>query len=567
MKNFAALVLFFFSGIFLLSDKKAAAALKNAKGAKPPNVLFIVVDDLRPAIGAYNYPKLQTPNIDQFAASSVRFENAHAQQTVCGPSRTSFLTGRRPDTTRLYDFNSYWRNHAGNFTTIPQHFKENGYFTYSIGKVFHPGRPSGHNDDFPYSWSKPAYHPSTQKYKMAAVCPGNDKKGHVNLLCAVNVTTQPEQTLPDIQSTQHAIDMIRNLSYSQNSQPFFLAVGLHKPHIPYKFPQEFLKLYPIEDMDLAPYPYIPRKLPLVAYSSWPRLYVREDFKKLNVSWPFGPVPENFQKKIRQHYYASVSYMDSLVGKILSSLEDSGLADNTIISFVSDHGWSLGDHGDWCKYENFEVVTRVPLMFHLPPQQHDQGGRKLFPFVDVFDKPDRRFPKGAVSESLVELVDLFPTLSQLASLKVPPTCPEDPFDIDFCTEGASFAGHLSDAIAKHGDNKIRFEQHHRPSKSAVFSQYPRPSDYPQEDTDLPDLANIKIMGYSMRTHRYRYTEWVGFDPTLFKANFTQVHARELYLREQDPLEVYNVADMSLYRLLVEKLRKKLIAGWRHALPKQ
>jgi len=541
---------------------------------KKPNVLFIVVDDLRTTLGAYDYPKVHTPNIDQFAAHSVKFENAHAQQTVCGPSRTSFLTGRRPDTTRLYDFGSYWRKHAGNFTTIPQHFKQNGYFTYSIGKIFHPGICSGRNDDFPYSWSKPAFHPPTQQYKMKPVCPGDDGKGHVNLLCAVNVTSQPQQSLPDIQSSEHAVETIKSMASSKSEKPFFLAVGFHKPHIPYKFPEEYLKFYPIEDMDLAPYPYIPRRMPLVAYSSWPRLFVREDFKKLNVSWPFGPVPELFQKKIRQHYYASVTYTDAMIGKVLNQLEESGLADDTVISFVSDHGWSLGDHGDWCKYENFEVVTRVPMIVHVPAgvrrATSGGGGRaqqreRMFEFVDVFNNPNARFPKGPVSHSLVENVDLFATLSELATLQVPPTCPTDPFDVEFCTEGTSFAPHISNAI-KRWETGVDSSVSKHEGKPAVFSQYPRPSEYPQEDTDLPRLKDIKIMGYSMRTQRYRYTEWVKFDPENFKADFTQVHARELYLHESDPLEVFNVADFPLYHQLVEKLSLKLIAGWRHALPK-
>jgi len=353
--------------------------------------------------------------------------------------------------------------------------------------------------------------------------------------------------------------MIKQFASSKKQQPFFLAVGLHKPHIPYKFPEEFLKLYPLEDIELAPYPYIPKNLPLVAYSSWPRLYVREDFKALNVSFPFGPVPVDFQKKIRQHYYASVSYMDSLVGRILEQLETSKLADNTIISFISDHGWSLGDHGDWCKYENFEVVTRVPVLLHLPSTKPNK-----FPFIDVLKQPIKTFKKGPVSHALIELVDMFPTLAELTDLPVPPICPKKSFDIKLCTEGLSFANHLYNSIKNFKlniSNNLEVD-----GKSAVFSQYPRPSVYPQENTDLPNLKDIKIMGYSMRTHHYRYTEWVEFNPNTFTANFANVYARELYLHDSDPLEVYNVASFPYYSELVLKLQRKLIAGWRKALPK-
>lgn len=265
----------------------------------------------------------------------------------------------------------------------------------------------------------------------------------------------------------------------------------------------------------------------------------------------------------------------MIGKVLNELENSGLADNTVISLISDHGWSLGDHGDWCKYENFEVVTRVPVIVHLPPSiappSSAGSGRNLFPFVDVFKNRHLRFPRGPTSCSLIELVDLFPTLSQLASLEVPPICPQDPFNVDFCTEGASFVQQLNNAIKemeRKNDDKLHFVPtlDDGEGKSAVFSQYPRPSEYPQQDTDLPSLKDIKIMGYTMRTHHYRYTEWVKFDPTTYTADFTTVHARELYLHESDPLEIYNVADFPLYHHLVERLRVKLIAGWRYSLPK-
>nr|CAB3263463.1 iduronate 2-sulfatase-like [Phallusia mammillata] len=527
----------------------------NAKTGKP-NVLFLVIDDLRPALGCYDYPKVLSPNIDNLASVSLQFNNAHVQQTVCGPSRTSFLTSRRPDTTRLYDFGSYWRTHAGNYTTLPQHFKDNGYFTYSIGKVFHPGIPSNFTDDYPLSWSTPVFHPPTQKYKMAKVCPGPDGDLHMNLLCPVDVKTQPGGSLPDIQSAEHAIEMLKNFSKPSETQPFFLAVGFHKPHIPFKFPKEYLDLYPIEEIDLAPNPEIPPDLPLVAYSSWPRLLLREDVKSLNLSFPFGPIPWDFQRKIRQHYYASVTYTDAMVGKVLKQLEASGFADNTIVTLIGDHGWSLGEHGDWCKYENFEVVTRVPMLVHVPHVTDKQKSKQQkFQYMDALETSQSRTEKDLQTDALVETVDLFPTLSELAGIEVPPYCPDNPFKVDFCTEGSSFVKLLIHAGKK---REITW-------KDAVFSQYPRPSDYPQMNTDLPSLKDIKIMGYTMRTNRYRYTEWVGFDPTNFKANFTEVHGKELYLHNSDPLEIYNVANLKMYADLAESLHKKLLAGWKGALP--
>nr|XP_039260210.1 iduronate 2-sulfatase-like isoform X2 [Styela clava]XP_039260211.1 iduronate 2-sulfatase-like isoform X3 [Styela clava] len=520
------------------------------------NVLLIVVDDLRPALGCYDFPKIISPNIDQLASKSVLFNNAHVQQAVCGPSRTSFLTSRRPDTTKLYDFGSYWRTHAGNFTTLPQHFKENGYFAYSIGKVFHPGKCSNGTDDFPYSWSVPAYHPSTQKYKMQKVCPNPDGTLSMNLLCAVNVSTQPEKTLPDIQSSDHAVEILKQLEKDQQKEPFFLAVGFHKPHVPFKFPEEYLELYPLSKIDLAPDPFVPKKLPTVAYSPWTPLRRRDDVIALNLSFPYGPIPDIFQRKIRQHYFSSVSYMDAMVGKVLNQLTLSGFANNTIIAFVGDHGWSLGDHGDWCKFENLEPVTRVPFLFHIPQMTTTSSN---FKFQDPFESANigKVFQKMQLkSDALVELVDLFPTLSDLANLPQIPLCNKNSSKTQLCTEGLSMATLL--------ENVVRGEE--TPWKNAVFSQYPRPSVEPRENSDLPKLKDIRIMGYTMRTKDHRYTEWIGFDPVTFYANFSQVYARELYLHDIDPLEDNNVASEPSSKQLVRKLRKKLIAGWRNALPK-
>lgn len=226
------------------------------------NVLFIVVDDLR-HLSADN---VNLTNIQKLTARGVRFQHAYAQvgtylndmwlsilylpnwhtfqQALCAPSRNSLLTGRRPDSLRLYDFYSYWRDTAGNFTTIPQFFKENGYETYSAGKVFHPGQSSNYTDDYPHSWSHYPYHPQTEIYKDAAVC-----KDHFtntlesNLICPVNVKYQPGYTLPDLETLDYAINILKERHY--NSKPYFLAVGFHKPHIPLKFPKEFLrKFYP-----------------------------------------------------------------------------------------------------------------------------------------------------------------------------------------------------------------------------------------------------------------------------------------------------------------------------------
>ncbi|XP_008300793.1 iduronate 2-sulfatase [Stegastes partitus] len=491
------------------------------------NVLFIMADDLRTSLGCYGDAVVKSPNIDQLASKSQVFLNAFAQQAVCGPSRTSMLTSRRPDTTRLYDFNSYWRVHSGNYTTLPQYFKSNGYFTMSVGKVFHPGIVSNHTDDYPYSWSIPAYHPPSFRFEKKKMCKGEDGKLHVNLLCAVNVTEQPGGTLPDLESADEAVRLLKSRAGSQ--QPFFLGVGFHKPHIPFRIPQEYLSLYPLDKMTLAPDPDVPKQLPPVAYNPWVDVRMREDVQKLNLSFPYGPIPKEFQLRIRQHYYAAVSYMDAQVGRLLSALDELQLTNSTVVVFSSDHGWSLGEHGEWAKYSNFDVATRVPLMFFVPGVTSNRNGLKMstFPFIDVLRQPERSFNNDRVTRNMAELVDIFPTLSHLAGLKTPGRCPDVSFQTELCTEGQNRA------------HSFRQREGRRDEELVSFSQYPRPADAPQLNSDLPNLEDIKIMGYSLRNWDYRYTLWLGFNPKTFQVNVSDVHGGELYMLEDDPGQDNNV----------------------------
>uniref|UniRef100_A0A8B9D8Z6 Iduronate 2-sulfatase n=1 Tax=Anser cygnoides TaxID=8845 RepID=A0A8B9D8Z6_ANSCY len=485
-------------------------AVEAARRRDGMNVLFIVVDDLRPVLGCYGDTLVKSPNIDQLASQSVVFNDAYAQQAVCAPSRVSFLTGRRPDTTRLYDFYSYWRVHAGNYSTMPQYFKENGYMTMSVGKVFHPGVSSNYSDDYPYSWSIPPFHPSTEKYENDKTCRGKDGRLYANLVCPVDVTEMPGGTLPDIQTTEEAIRLLNVMKTKK--QKFFLAVGYHKPHIPLRYPQEFLKLYPLENITLAPDPWVPKKLPSVAYNPWMDIRQRDDVKALNVSFPYGPLPDDFQRQIRQSYYAAVSYLDMQVGLLLNALDDVGLASSTMVVFTADHGWSLGEHGEWAKYSNFDVATRVPLMFYVPGMTASAASRRgrIFPYLDPFSHNLGLVPQGQ-SKKVVELVSLFSTLAELAGLQVPPVCPETSFHVALCTEGASIVQYFNSS-----EEKVEMEDgcddtdRCHTEELVAFSQYPRPSDTPQWNSDKPKLKDIRIMGYSMRTIDYSryYTEVVS-----------------------------------------------------------
>lgn len=396
------------------------------------------------------------------------------QQALCAPSRNSMLTSRRPDTLHLYDFYNYWRDFSGNYTTLPQYLKSYGYHTESIGKIFHPGITSNYTDDFPLSWSIPTFHPSTEIYKNSPVC---FSKGHLkkNLLCPVDIEMQPEGTLPDIQSMQEAKK--RLLQHKVDLNPFFLAVGFHKPHVPFKFPIKYLDYYNPESFEYARDQYRPYLVPDVAFNPYNDFRDREDVKELKVEFPFGPIPSNFSKKIRQHYYAAVSYVDDLIGQLIENMDS-----KTVIILTSDHGFQLGEHADWEKYSNYETALKVPLIIY-DPYKNLATSKKI--------------------DNVVELIDLFPTIVDLIGLPEIEKCHQSVNKQELCTEGKSLVP-LMDNNSKSWEN-------------IAFSQYPRPGEFPTKspNSDKPKLKQIKIMGYSIRTAQFRYNVWIKFNSKKFK----------------------------------------------------
>ncbi|CAG0917364.1 unnamed protein product [Notodromas monacha] len=503
-----------------------------------PNILFLVADDLRPFLGTYKNDQMAiTPNLDKLAKKSAQFNAAYAQQALCAPSRNSFLTSRRPDTLKLYDFYSYWRNFAGNFTTLPQYLKSHGYHTVSVGKIFHPGISSNFSDDYPHSWSQKPFHPKSEEFKDAKVCSSlDDEKLHRNIVCPVEISKMPGNTLPDIETAQFAIDFLRQRASSSTgvTTPFFLAVGFHKPHIPLKFPKEFSDLYPIENVTLTKHSERPLGYPTVAWNSWLDLRKREDVNNLHLKFPYEPVPDTFAKRIRQAYFASTSYIDHLVGQLLDELSMSkSMASNTIIVFFGDHGWSLGELGEWAKYSNQEAALRVPLILHIP------GITDHTP--EQIDAP-------------VELLDIFPTLVEAVGLERMPECPSESRisrQVTFCTEGRSLLK-LMRGLEKQSKGET--------IAAAAFSQYPRPGAKPtlRPNSDEPRLRQIQVMGYSVRVPGFRYTEWVRFNPKVFAANWTAVVDVELYDLLRDPDGVVNRAfDMKFAGVRAKPYAKKIL----------
>jgi arylsulfatase A-like enzyme len=477
-----------------------AAPLQADTAAAPrrPNVLFIAVDDLRPELGTYGSVVL-SPHIDRLAASGTLFESAYCQEALCMPTRASLLTGRRPDTTRVYAFNRDFRESLPDVVTLPEHFKNHGYHTRAFGKVFHI--------DDPRSWSEPLWRSKQPEYHTQRgeqilqwikedyrrltftweLGDGYTKSKRMGGL-PWEAPEVPDNALREGDMTQTVLGVIDEVK----DKPFFLAVGYHKPHLPFIAPKKYFDLYDHNAIQTAKNPYPPKDAPAFA------VYNFNDLRHYYGIPKIGPIGEEQSRDLIHAYYACVSYVDAQIGRLLARLDELDLRRNTIVILWGDHGWQLGEHGIWDKHTNFETSTHVPLIISVPGQKPGRTG------------------------ALVEFVDIYPSLSELCSLPMPEGL-----------EGTSFAPLV--------------EKPDREWKRAAFSQFPR---------IIP--GHGRGMGYSMRTQRYRFTEWLGED--------RRPVAVELYDHQTDPGENVNIAGRAENRSLVEQLRTQLHAGWRAALPR-
>ncbi|MEY3896569.1 MAG: hypothetical protein RLZZ214_2089 [Verrucomicrobiota bacterium] len=466
-----------FSALCCISPVPTRAA--NEAITRRPNILFIAIDDLRPEIGCYGDTAAKTPNIDRVAKAGLIFGRAYCQQAVCSPSRTSMLTGCRPDTTRVWNLSTHFRKALPDVVTLPQHFKNNGYLTRGLGKIYHSGL------DDKESWSVPSTNPNAPH---GAEKDDGDGRGP-----AFEVYEGPETDLFDGELSAMAVAALGEVA--NQPKPFFLAVGFIKPHLPFIAPKKYWDLYNPDTIPLAPNPFPQKDVPTFAVSGGGELHGYDGVPKERV------LPDAYARKLKQGYFASTSFVDAQIGKLLDELDRLKLRENTIVVIWGDHGWKLGEHAAWAKHTNVENDTRAPLIISVPGMTN----------------------AGKTTPALVEFVDIYPSLADLAGLPKPEN-----------QEGFSF--------------KPLFDDPSRPWKSAAFSQYPR------------GRRGKEIMGYTMRTDQYRFTQWVN------GKDHTKVIASELFDHQADPLENTNVANIPANQEIVKKLAAQLSAGWKAALPK-
>ncbi|EDL56441.1 sulfatase [Gimesia maris] len=435
----------------------------EAEAVEKPNVLFIGTDDLRCDLACYGHPLVKTPNLDKLATRGVLFKRAYCQQALCNPSRASLMTGRRPDTLEIWDLPTHFREADPNIVTLPQLFKQQGYFTQNIGKIFHNWRQKIQGD--PASWSVPAVMHFARHDDDQPML--ND-----NRELPVNLAKAPRSESRDVPDSAYFDGRIGDLAVKalqdlkQKQQPFFLAVGFWKPHLPFNPPKKYWDLYDDSPITVPDNPQPPKNVPDVALHD-----SREILRAVK-----GKLTDAQIIELRTGYLAGISYLDAQLGKVLAELDRLGLREKTIIVFWSDHGFHLGEHGLWCKTSNFENDARVPLMISVPHMK----------------------TAGKTSDALVELLDMYPTLVELCGLDSPGKL-----------EGTSLVPVLKDPTQS--------------VKPAAFTQHPRPAYYRKQPEN---------MGVSVRTPRYRYTEWRNFKTG-------KVIARELYDHTSDPEENTNI----------------------------
>ena len=443
-----------------------------------PNVLFIAVDDMNNDLGCYGHPLIKSPNIDRIAKRGVRFDRAYCQFPLCSPSRVSLMTGLRPSRTRVFDLQYDFRDALPDVATLSQSFGQNGYYHARVGKIFHYGNPgqigaSGLDD--PKSWQEvfnPAGRDKTElEPKIINYTPRNQGLGAAMAFLADESGADEDHT--DGKVAAKAIELLER----HRDRPFFLAVGFYKPHTPWIAPKKYFDLYPLEKILLPPLnTNAARELPAPSLAS-------------TRPWPHRGLSVDQARECKRAYFATISFVDAQIGRVLDALERLKLWDNTIVVFWSDHGYHLGEHGLWMKQSNFEESARVPLIIAAPNQK----------------------VRGRASSRTVELLDLYPTLTDLAGIAAPPNL-----------DGVSLRPLLDHPNAKW--------------KRPAFTQVQR--------------GGVRgFPGYSVRTERWRYVLWDD-----------GAKGAQLYDHANDPQEQRNLAGQAKHSKIEAQLAALIKSNW-------
>ena len=465
-----------------------------------PNILFISIDDLKPSIGSFGDEFAVTPNIDELSKEATIFLNNHNQLAICAASRVSFLTGLRPDNTKVWDLKTKMRDVNPDVLTLPEHFKNNGYETIGIGKIYDPRAVDSGRDR--RSWSVPFITQNQLKFSDGYSFPSGGfyqgkenreirskfrqegiEKGVSNLNKYESDRFKPPYENADVPDGAYMDGAIANravelIDQMDSSKPFFLAVGFLRPHLPFNAPTKYWNMYNEDEIQLAEFRTKSKNPVDIAYKGgWEiNTYKAPGIEYIENEEGLLILPDDIQRKLIHGYYAATSYIDAQIGKLVAKLKEKGLDKNTIIVLWGDHGFHLGDHSQWTKHTNFEQSTRSPLLIKDP-----------------------RIKKTISVNSPTEFVDVFPTLCDLAELEIPDVL-----------DGISLKPHIM------GEQTT--------SKIFAVSQYPR---------------HGNIMGYSFRSKTHRYTVWVKNKKSTEPIEIKDIYAEELYDYVNDPLETDNI----------------------------
>lgn len=471
----------------LLLAPLAALHAADAAPAKKPSVLFVIFDDLNNRLGCFGDPIAKSPNLDRLAARGTVFTRAICQQPICNPSRASFMTGQRPDTLRLWDIPTSFRELHPAIATMPQWFKQHGYFSQGIGKIYHNWSQKIQGD--PESWSVPqVMHWDRHDTEKPVLPPGAHLPPNLAKDRECEIREVPDEAYFDGRIANLAIEALQG--FAKKDQPFFLGVGFWKPHTPFNAPKRYWDMYRREDIPAIDPTARPKDAPDIAFHA--NHEILGDGKKSRT------LDEEAKRELRHGYYAAMSYADAQLGKVLDALDELKLADNTIVVIVGDNGFQLGEHDCWGKMTLFGWDGRVPLIISAPGL--GQGGAK--------------------TAALSELIDIFPTLTDLCGLPNPPKL-----------DGISLVPVLKDVKAT--------------VKSGALTQHPRPALYWGGGPE----ALPQVMGYGLFTDRWNYHEWRDFKTA-------EVVARELYDGQKDPLETVNLAETQDGKALIPPLAAQI-----------